>query len=53
VPFTEKNVGRDPAARQELVELGLMSLPVILIGERRLTGFNPTQIEAALAEQQG
>jgi hypothetical protein len=53
VPFTEKNVGRDPAARQELIELGLMSLPVLLIGERRLTGFNPVQIEAALAEQQG
>jgi hypothetical protein len=52
VPFTEKNVGRDPAARQELMELGLMSLPVILIGDRRLTGFNPTQIDAALAEGQ-
>jgi hypothetical protein len=53
VPFTEKNVSRDPAARQELIELGLMSLPVLLIGNRRLTGFNPTQIEAAIAEQQG
>ena len=53
MPFTEKNVGRDPAARQELIELGLMSLPVLLIGSRRLTGFNPTQIDAAIAEQQG
>jgi hypothetical protein len=53
VPFTEKNVGRDPAARQELIELGLTSLPVLLIGSRRLTGFNPAQIDAALAEQQG
>jgi hypothetical protein len=44
----EKNVGRDPQARQELMELGVLSLPVLLIGEQRLTGFNPTQIDAAL-----
>jgi hypothetical protein len=44
----EKNVGRDPAARQELMELGVMSLPVLLIGDTRLTGFNPGQIDAAL-----
>jgi hypothetical protein len=30
-----------------------MSLPVILIGDRRLTGFNPAQIDAALAESNG
>ena len=53
MPFTEKNVGRDPAARQELIELGLMSLPVLLIGDKRLTGFNPIQIDAALAESKG
>jgi hypothetical protein len=48
VPFVEKNVGRDPQARQELMELGVLSLPVLLIGDKRLTGFNPTQIDAAL-----
>ena len=47
--FTERNVGKDPTARQELMELGLTSLPVILIGDTRLTGFNPTAIDAALA----
>ena len=26
-----------------------MSLPVILIGDKRLTGFNPNAIDAALA----
>ena len=50
MPFTERNVGQDPTARQELMELGLMSLPVILIGDKRLTGFNPNAIDAALAE---
>ena len=49
VPYVEKNVGRDPQARQELASMGLMSLPVLLIGEQRLTGFNPGQIDAALA----
>jgi glutaredoxin len=49
VPFTERNVGKDPTARQELMELGLMSLPVILIGDQRLTGFNPNAIDAAMA----
>ena len=51
--FTEKNVGRDPQARQELMELGLLSLPVLLIGDKKLTGFNPAQIDAALAAAGG
>ncbi len=51
--FTEKNVGRDPGARQELMELGLLSLPVLLIGEKKLTGFNPKAIDEALAEVGG
>jgi hypothetical protein len=48
VTFTEKNVGRDPEARQELMQIGLTSLPVLLIGERKLTGFNPGQIDEAI-----
>ena len=49
IPFTERNVGRDPKAREELMALGLTSLPVLLIGDKRLTGFNPAQIDAALS----
>ena len=30
------------------VALGLLSLPVIIIGDKRLTGFNPNAIDAAL-----
>jgi glutaredoxin 3 len=52
VPFVEKNVGKDPAARQELMEIGIMSLPVIIIGETRLAGFNPAKIDEALAQVQ-
>lgn len=50
VEYTEKNVARDPEAVQELVGMGLRSLPVIVIGEERLSGFNPTAIDAALAQ---
>lgn len=47
--FVEKNVARDPEARQELLAIGLTSLPVILIGDAKLAGFNPARIDEALA----
>jgi glutaredoxin len=50
VPFTEKNVARDPSAVQELMSMGMRSLPVIVIGDKRLSGFNPKAIDAALAD---
>ena len=49
IPFTEKNIARDPNAVQELMSMGLRSLPVIVIGDKRLSGFNPKAIDAALA----
>jgi glutaredoxin len=52
VPFTEKNVALDQQAVQELMSMGLRSLPVVVIGDKRLSGFNPKAIDAALAETQ-
>ena len=49
VPYTEKNVATDPSAVEELMSMGLRSLPVIVIGEERLSGFNPSAIDTALA----
>lgn len=49
VPYTEKNVAHDPQAVQELASYGLRSLPVIVIGDKRLSGFNPKAIDEALA----
>lgn len=46
-------MGKDPGAREELMEIGLTSLPVIIIGEARLAGFNPAKIDEALARLQG
>jgi hypothetical protein len=34
---------------QELMSYGLRSLPVIVIGDKRLSGFNPKAIDEALA----
>lgn len=48
MPFVERNIGLDPQARAELMAMGLMSLPVICIGDKRLVGFNPAQIDEAL-----
>lgn len=49
VAYTEKNVSHDPQAVQELMSMGLRSLPVIVIGDKKLSGFNPAAIDAALA----
>lgn len=49
IPFVEKNVARDPSAVQDLMSMGMRSLPVIVIGDKRLSGFNPKAIDAALA----
>jgi glutaredoxin len=49
ITFTEKNVSRDPEAVQELMSMGVRSLPLIVIGETRLRGFNPKAIDEALA----
>jgi glutaredoxin 3 len=49
VEFTEKNVSRNPEAVQELMSMGVRSLPLILIGDKRLSGFNPKAIDEALA----
>jgi hypothetical protein len=32
------------------MDIGITSLPVLLIGDKKLTGFNPKAIDAALAE---
>jgi glutaredoxin len=49
VEFTEKNVSRNPEAVQELMSMGVRSLPLILIGDQQLRGFNPKAIDEALA----
>jgi len=40
IAFREMDVGRSPRARKELERLGARSVPVLLIGDARLDGFD-------------
>lgn len=40
IPFTEYDVERDAAARRAYQKLGARGVPVILVGKRRMNGFN-------------
>ena len=50
VPFTAYNVDEDEAAYDDLVARGWRSVPVTIIGERIVKGFNPVEIADAIAE---
>jgi arsenate reductase-like glutaredoxin family protein len=45
----KKNVSRDQSAVQDLMKMKARSLPVIVIGDKLLHGFNPKAIDEALA----
>lgn len=58
VPFVEKDIERDPGARQDMMARAaragvpassLQGVPIIAIGDRVLSGFNRDAIDAALA----
>ena len=50
VPFTAYNVDEDERAYDELLARGWRTVPVTVIGERVLKGFNPVELAAAVAE---
>jgi len=47
--FTVKNVDEDQAAFNEMVEMGLMSIPVTIIGDYVVRGFDERKLKEALA----
>ena len=49
VPFTEHNVSTDTQGLKLLLALGYRSTPVTIIGDKRIVGYNTTQMEKALA----
>lgn len=49
VAFQELDVGRSLRAQKTLARLGARSVPVIVIGETRIDGFDRRRIDAALA----
>ncbi|MFA9423572.1 MAG: glutaredoxin family protein [Sedimentibacter sp.] len=46
--YEEKNVSTDPAAKKELISLGYMGVPVIMIDEDVVVGFNRNKLEELL-----
>ncbi len=48
ISFTERNVQQDPAARKELMQKGIMAVPVIQIDGEMVVGFDKGKIESLL-----
>lgn len=48
VPFEAKNVDEDDAAFHELVQRGFRTVPVTIVGERAVKGFDAPALKAAL-----
>jgi glutaredoxin len=51
VSFTAKNVDEDDRAYDELLARGFRTVPVTVIGNRAIAGFDPDALKAALAER--
>jgi glutaredoxin len=48
VSFTAKNVDEDEQAYTELIARGFRSVPVTIVGEQAIRGYDPEAIKAAL-----
>ena len=49
VSFTARNVDEDEQAYTELIARGFRSIPVTIIGEQAIRGYDETALRAALA----
>jgi len=49
ISFEERNIDQNDAYGEELSRLGIMSVPLTLIGDKQILGFNPNRIKKALA----
>ena len=48
VAFVERNIGEDPAARDELIDAGFRAVPVIRVGEESMVGFSASKLRRML-----
>ncbi len=46
--YAEKNVNKDKEARQEMRAMGMVSIPVTVIGEHTIQGFDKPALQTAL-----
>ncbi|MGH9408289.1 MAG: glutaredoxin family protein [Vicinamibacterales bacterium] len=52
-PFETRNVDEDDRAYDELMAMRIMAVPVTVIDERIVRGFDPAQLREALAAAGG
>ncbi|CAM3610892.1 glutaredoxin family protein [Marinicrinis lubricantis] len=52
VEYEERNIDLDDKFAEELWNTGMRSVPVTVIGEKKILGFNQTQLNKAIAELQ-
>jgi glutaredoxin 3 len=48
IPFVERNIGDDPAARDELINAGFRAVPVIRVGDETMVGFSAPKLRRLL-----
>ncbi len=50
IEFTEKNVSTDMEARKELMDMGYMGVPIILVDDKVIEGFNKAKLDELVKE---
>ena len=48
VDFEERNISKDQAARKELMSKGFMGVPVIMVGQEIIQGFDRRKLDDLL-----
>lgn len=51
IPFVAYDIEKDDAARQRFIRLGGSGVPLIMIGDRRMSGFSPEALERYLGNR--
>lgn len=49
IAYEERNIDTNPEYARQLEQLGMMSVPVTVIGGMQILGLNPSRIKKALA----
>ena len=50
IDFVEKNVSTDMDARTELMGMGYMGVPIIMVDDKVIEGFNKAKLEELIKE---
>ncbi|PYR29414.1 MAG: NrdH-redoxin [Acidobacteria bacterium] len=53
VAFTAKNVDEDDRAYDELIARGFRTVPLTIVGERAVKGYDPAALKSAIAGRSG